>query len=59
MNNETIARIFEENLDADIIPAERCGIGAGNYAYIVSDAEEKCVQYAEPRRIAKEVIVKI
>lgn len=43
MDEKTIAEIFEKHISARIDKIERCGVGHGNYVYIISDETDKYV----------------
>lgn len=43
MNEKTIAEIFEKHISARIDKIERCGVGHGNYVYIISDETDRYV----------------
>lgn len=43
MDEKTIEEIFEKHISARIGKIERCGVGHGNYVYIISDETDKYV----------------
>lgn len=43
MDEKTIVEIFEKHISARIGKIERCGVGHGNYVYIISDETDKYV----------------
>lgn len=43
MDEETISEIFEKEMSTQISKIERCGVGHGNYVYIISDETGKYV----------------